>query len=209
MSPSPTRLFCFDLASPLCYLAAERALQTLPGPVEWLPVSAVDLPDAERFEAFRCETEAQAFREDVQRRAGELGLPPVRWPEPFPFDGEAAMRVATFAKGIGKTVAFAQAAFRQAFAGGHALDREDFVLIAAAACEMHPRAALNAIASKETAQRLRSASRLAASRGVSDLPAVVVDGQVFTGERALERAGRQIAATPAAEPPVTLEVRAR
>jgi 2-hydroxychromene-2-carboxylate isomerase len=205
VSASQARLFCFDLASPLCYLAAERALQTLPGPVEWLPVCAADLPNAERFEAFRCETEAQAFREDVERRADELMLPPVRWPQPFPFDSEAAMRAAIFAKGIGKTVAFAQAAFRQAFAGGHALDSEDFVLIAAAACEMHPQ---SAIASQETTRRLRTAGRLAASHGVCDLPAVVVDGEVFTGERALEDAGRRIAATPPAEPPFTLEVSA-
>ena len=31
---------------------------------------------------------------------------PVRWPEPFPFDTELAMRVATFAKQTGRAVAF-------------------------------------------------------------------------------------------------------
>ncbi len=40
------------------------------------------------------------------------------WPADFPFDSELAMLVATYAKSIGRVVPFAQAAFRQAFAGG-------------------------------------------------------------------------------------------
>ena len=43
--------------------------------------------------------------------------------EPFPFDSSLAMRAATYAKSIGRTVPFAQAAFRQAFAGGRSLER--------------------------------------------------------------------------------------
>ena len=77
-------------------------------------------------------------RAEIERRAQELGLQPVRWPDPYPFDSSLAMRAATYAKSIGRTVPFAQAAFRQAFAGGHSLEDPDFVLIAAAACEMHP-----------------------------------------------------------------------
>ena len=52
------------------------------------------------------------------------------------------MRVATYAKSIGRTVPFAQAAFRQAFAGGRTSPTPDYVVIAAAACEMHPEAVL-------------------------------------------------------------------
>ena len=50
------------------------------------------------------------------------------------------MRVATFAKEIGRAVSFSLAAFRQAFAAGRDLTDPDNVLIAAAASEMHPRA---------------------------------------------------------------------
>jgi 2-hydroxychromene-2-carboxylate isomerase len=186
MSEMPAGLFCFDLVSPLCYLVAEQVLHLRDhGPLEWLPVSSASLPGAACFDAFRCETEEQAFREDVQRRAYALGLPPLRWPEPFPFDSSLAMLVATYAKQIGRVVPFAQAAFRQAFAGGHALDSEDFVLIAAAACEMHPKAVLIAAESRSTAQQLHSAGALAARRGVDELPAIVFGGEVFSGERAL------------------------
>src|SRR4051794_41570312 len=76
--------------------------------------------------------------EDVQRRAQALGLMALRWPDPFPADTEWAMLAATYAKQIGRGVAFSLAAFRQAFAGGRALSRRDNVLIAAAAREMHP-----------------------------------------------------------------------
>jgi len=145
--------FYFDLRSPDAYLAAERALSVLPAPCEWQPVLAAMLPAAERFESFRCEQELLAFREDVERRAAALSLQPLRWPEPFPFDSELAMLAATFAKRIGKTVAFALAAFRQAFAGGHALDT-DHVLIAASACEMHPRAVLKALESRRVREQL-------------------------------------------------------
>ena len=50
------------------------------------------------------------------------------------------MRVATFAKQTGRTIAFSLAAFRQQFAAGKDLSDPDNVMIAAAACELHPRA---------------------------------------------------------------------
>ncbi len=76
----------------------------LPGPVEWQPVLARELPGAETFEAFRCREEEDVFRVDVARRARELGLQPLRWPTEFPFDSTLAMRAATYAKSIGRTV---------------------------------------------------------------------------------------------------------
>jgi 2-hydroxychromene-2-carboxylate isomerase len=181
--------FYFDLRSPRAYLAAERALQVLPGPCEWQPVLSRLLPRAERFEVYRCEQEVLAMREDVERRAAALGLAPVRWPSPFPFDSDFAMLVATFAKRIGRTVAFALAAFRQAYAGGHALSVPDHVLIAAAACEMHPKAILAATRSRGLREELERASADAASIGVDDVPAVRIGEHVVVGERALEEAG--------------------
>jgi 2-hydroxychromene-2-carboxylate isomerase len=98
------------------------------------------------------------------------------------------MRVATYAKSIGRVVPFAQAAFRQAFAGGRALDAKDNVLIAAAACEMHPSAVLKSAELRSVGERLSSATAEAAALGVGDVPAVSVGGRVFHGERSLEEA---------------------
>jgi 2-hydroxychromene-2-carboxylate isomerase len=188
---APDAAFYFDLASPLAYLAAEQMLHTMPVACEWQPVLTRELPAGESFEGFRCREDEDIFRLNVERRARELGLQRLRWPEPFPFDSTPAMRAAMYAKSIGRTVAFAQAAFRQAFAGGRSLAETDNVLIAAAACEMHPAAVLKALELGSVAEQLMASTSHAAAEGVRDVPAVRVDGRVFHGERALEDAARQ------------------
>ena len=105
---------------------------------EWQPVLARELPGAESFEAFRCRDDEDIFRLEIERRAARARPAAAALARSFPVRQRFAMRVATYAKSIGKVVAFTQAAFRQAFAGGRPLDATDNVLIAAAACEMHP-----------------------------------------------------------------------
>jgi 2-hydroxychromene-2-carboxylate isomerase len=189
--PAPPASFYFDLASPLCYLAAERILQVLPGPAQWRPIHAEKLLDA-----FRCEQELDALREDVARRAEELALQPLRWPSELPFDSAFAMRVATYASSIGRAVPFAQAAFRQAYAGGRSLADRDSVLIAAAACEMHPTAVLRAGELRSVAEELERETAAALAAGVASVPAVLVGERVFEGERALEEAAAEMDSTP-------------
>jgi 2-hydroxychromene-2-carboxylate isomerase len=193
--------FYFDLASPLAYLAAERVLHMLPAPAEWRPVIARALeanvsPDAHQATATHGVTstrdEPPLSRAEIERRAHELGLQPIRWPQPFPFDSTLAMRVATYAASIGRAVPFAQAAFRQAFAGGHSLEDPNFVLIAAAACEMHPTAVLRGAELRSTAERLEAATVAAAQAGVTDVPAIVAGEHVFAGEDMLERAAERM-----------------
>ncbi len=204
---TPDAVFYFDLSSPPAYLAAEQVLQALPGPAEWRPVLAAELPGSQPFQAFRCRQEEQAFREDLTRRAAALGLQPLRWPSPFPFDSTLAMRAATYARSIGRTVPFAQAAFRQAFAGGRSLGDPENVLIAAAACEIHPSALLGAAELRSIDEQLRQSTAHAAALGVSELPAVWVDdvtresgGTVFAGEASLGQAAAHMRA--ARTPPV-------
>ncbi|MCL2769170.1 MAG: DsbA family protein [Solirubrobacterales bacterium] len=191
--PEPPSAFYFDLASPLAYLAAERALQLIPG-VRWVPVLARELPAPESFEAFRCATEERIFRSEIERRTHQLGLQPLVWPARFPFDSARAMLAATYAMSIGRTVAFTLAAFRQAFAGGHPLDDEQFVLIAAAACEMHPDAVLRALTTRSIGEQLAAHTARAAREGALDVPAVTIAGRTFVGERALEQAAAHAAA---------------
>ena len=103
------------------------------------------------------------------------------------------MRVATYAKGGGRAVAFSLAAFRQVFAGGRELGDEGTVLIAAAACEMHPTAVLKGAALRSVGASLERAGERARQAGVSALPAIEVAGQTFCGEQALERATEALA----------------
>jgi len=139
-------------------------------------------------------------RAEIERRARELQLQPLRWPEPFPFDSTLAMRAATYAASIGRTVPFAQAAFRQAFAGGHSLESEDYVLIAAAACEMHPTAVLRGAAMRSTAERLAAATAEAVQAGVTEVPAIVAGERVFAGREMLGHAAAQMRSEAGDEP---------
>jgi 2-hydroxychromene-2-carboxylate isomerase len=135
-------------------------------------VLARELPSAESWEAFRCAEERDIALSQVERTAAEQGLQPLRWPDPFPVDSLFAMRVATYAKQIGRTVAFALAAYRQAFAGGRSLAEPDNVVIAAAACEMHPSAVMKAADLRGVRSALEAATARAIALGVRDVPAV-------------------------------------
>jgi 2-hydroxychromene-2-carboxylate isomerase len=185
--------FYFDLASPEAYLSAERILHTMPVAVEWVPVLARELgPTAETWQAFRCAEDRQIALMRIERTAAERGLQPLRWPDGFPFDSSYAMLVATYAKQIGRTVQFALAAFRQAFAAGRALDFVDNVLIAASACEMHPQAILKGARTRVIHEALIDATVEAHQRGVRDVPAVWTGQQVFHGDAALDAAAEAL-----------------
>ena len=211
--------FYYDLASPLAYLAAELAPRALGGAARWQPVLARDLPrhvatkpdggssearstgssDARSTGSAAPPTDPTALRAGIERRARELGLQPLRWPNPFPFDSEAALRAATYATQIGRGIAFAQAAFRQAFAGGHALSDPDWILVAAAACEMHPRAVLTSMSRASIAGALGEATAQAAAGGVREVPCLARDARattLLTGADALDELACLAGLTP-------------
>jgi 2-hydroxychromene-2-carboxylate isomerase len=184
--------FYYDLGSPYAYLSAERisglfAEAELEQP-EWQPVLLGGLfARFDRGSWSETPRRAEGMAE-IERRAAAYGLPPIAWPKPWPGNGLVAMRAATFAKQTGRTVAFSLAAFRQAFAAGRDLSDADNVLIAGAACEMHPRALLKAVETRVVKDALREATDRAGDLGVEGVPAVVVDGEVFWGDDRLEDA---------------------
>jgi 2-hydroxychromene-2-carboxylate isomerase len=159
-------VFYYDLGDPLCYLAAEQVMSALPVVPEWEPIH---WPEA-----------LARDRRALERRARELGIQPLRWPEPWPPDSRRAMLAATYAKGIGRAVAFSLAAFRQAFAAGRNLADEDTILIAGAACEIHPTALLKGIATHSVTTVLETATQRARSAGVRELPAIQIGDSVFS-----------------------------
>jgi 2-hydroxychromene-2-carboxylate isomerase len=178
-SPAPGQpVFYYDLGNPLCYLVAERIMNTLPVVPEWEPVLGAAfgnppvLPD----------------RAAIERVARERGLQPLRWPSRWPPDTRVAMLAATYAKRVGRAVAFSLAAFRQAFAAGRDLSDTDTVLLAAAACEMHPNAVLKGIELRSVHSSLDEAMHRARAAGVGALPAVQVGARVFEADAGLELA---------------------
>jgi len=192
-SSTDSPAFYFDLAVPECYLVAERILHTLPVACEWRPVLGCDLPGGLRFGAWRCAEERAIELERFEREAARHGLQPLRWPAELPIDSAFAMRVAMYASSIGRAVAFAQAAFRQAYAGGRDLSVPDNVLIAASACEMHPAAVLKAAGLRSVSGALERTTSEAAERGVTSLPAIYSDGAIHDGAAGLDCAARALA----------------
>ncbi len=184
--------FYYDLGSPYAYLSAERISglfvdAELEQP-EWQPILLGGL--FQRFDRGSwAETEARAEgMAEVERRAVEYGLPPIVWPDPWPGNSLNAMRVATFAKQTGRAVSYSLAAFRQAFAAGRDLSVPDNVAIAAAACELHPRALGAAVKTAGVKDALRAATDAAGERGVFGVPTVAVGDRVFWGDDRLEEA---------------------
>lgn len=184
--------FYFDLGSPYSYLAAERVSGLFAeaglGQPEWVPVLLGGL--FQRFDrgSWSLTPARGEGIAEVKRRGAAYGLPPIVWPDPWPANYLTAMRAATFAKQTGRTVAFALAAFRQAFAAGRDLGDPDNVVIAGAACEMHPRALLKAVETKVVKNGLIEATATAGDRGVKGVPALVVGERVFWGDDRLEEA---------------------
>jgi 2-hydroxychromene-2-carboxylate isomerase len=186
--------FFYDLRSADAWLAAERVVDVLGAVPEFCPVDLNGLAAGD-VGPFRCAAEVDAHFEDVRRRAETYATLTLKPPAEYPFDDTRfALLAATYAKQIGKVVAFSLACFRQAFNGGRDLADRDTVFLAGAAAEIHPAALEKGALLKGTAQRLDEATAEAAELGVLDVPAVLVPGgRLFHGDAELEHAAEALA----------------
>jgi len=189
-------VFYYELNSPYSWLAAERINSTLPEPPVWKPISYGHVVKHTGVLPWSLKEDRSKGMIEVERRAKERNLQAVRWPDGWPAETPTltALRAATFAMEIGKGVAFSLAAFRQEFNAGRSLGDVDTLLLAAAACELHPDAVLKAIERESIKQRLTDATNEAIERGVTGVPTVAVGGELFWGDDRLEDAAEAIAA---------------
>ncbi|MET0762715.1 MAG: 2-hydroxychromene-2-carboxylate isomerase [Thermoleophilaceae bacterium] len=186
-------VFYYDLGSPYSYLTAERIHQVLPEVAVWQPILLGGIWKESGGRSWGVTDQRDAGMVEVERRAAEYGLMPIRWPEGWPNNTLQAMRAAVWAQQLGRTVAFTLAAFRQAFAGGKDLSDTDYVLMAAAACELHPNAVLKALGTQSVKDRLREVTREAYDRGVRGVPTIAVGDELFWGDDRLEDAAAAVA----------------
>jgi 2-hydroxychromene-2-carboxylate isomerase len=187
----PQVTFYFDLGSPYAYLAAERLPQTLPGRVSWQPVLLGGLfklsgRSSWALGEYRSRREGMA---EIERRARAYGLPSIAWPDPWPSDYLAAMRVATFAFALGRGPEFTSTAFRDAFQHGRDLGIVANVLDAAERSGLGRREAEAASGDPQIKQALREATSAAHGLGVFGVPTVVVEDELFWGDDRLEDVG--------------------
>jgi 2-hydroxychromene-2-carboxylate isomerase len=196
LSENSRAAFYYDFSSPYSYLAAERisgvfAEAGVEQP-EWVPISFGHvLKETGRVPwSMQPDGPNQADLDEIQRRAAERGLPEVVYPAGWPEDNYtlAPIRAAVYAKESGRVVSFSLAAFRQAFAAGRDLSDLDNVLLAAAACELHPKAVLKGIETKAVKEALKRATAAALERGLVGVPTVAVGGELYWGDDKLEQA---------------------
>src|SRR5262249_10315797 len=118
------------------------------------------------------------------------GLPKVVYPEDWPIEDYSLnpVRAAVYAKESGRVVSFSLACFRQVFAAGRDMSEVDNVLIAAAACELHPNAVLKGIETQSVKDKLRAATDEAIERGLEGIPTLAVGNRLFWGDDQLEKA---------------------
>jgi 2-hydroxychromene-2-carboxylate isomerase len=183
-------VFYYDLMSPYAYLAAERIERVLPRPARWQPVllggifkltgrSSWALGDYERRRRGMAE---------IERRARDYGVPPLRWPDPWPSSSLHAMRAAIHARRAGREREFAAAAYEVAFAEGNDLGELQHVLDAAERAGLAASEVEAAIANPAVKEELRSATDEAHARGVFGVPTVAVGDELFWGDDRLEEA---------------------
>jgi 2-hydroxychromene-2-carboxylate isomerase len=193
--------FYYDFNSPYSYLAAERIsglfAEAGAAQPEWQPISFGHLLQATGRTPWSMQPGGPDPEglEEVQRRAAERGLPEVRYPRGWPVESYTLnpLRAAIYAKESGRVVSFSLACFRQVFAAGRDMSDVDNVLIAAAACELHPNAVLKGIKAQSVKEKLRSATEEAIATGVQGIPTVAVGDKLFWGDDRLAAAVRAAA----------------
>jgi 2-hydroxychromene-2-carboxylate isomerase len=178
--------FFFDLACPFTYLAVERVERSF-DEVIWRPASSDAL---RRFSLAHDDVCAASVRRAAEERAAALRLPLV-WPERFPEDVPAAMRVASRAAEGGRGAAFVLAATRLAFCGGFDLDDPEILAEAAAAAGVVLEDTLEAARDEGRDGAIERAGRALLAAGADRLPALRVGRALYWGE---ERVGEALAA---------------
>jgi 2-hydroxychromene-2-carboxylate isomerase len=187
-------VFYYDFSSPYSYLAAERISAVFAEAdteqPEWVPISFGHVLQATGRRPWSFEEDKSEDWAEIQRRADERGLPKVLYPDGWPIESYSLLpiRAATYAKESGRVVSFTLAAFRQHFAAGRPLNDPDNVVLAAAACELHPKAVLKGIETKSVKDRLKQATAEAIDRGLEGIPTLAVGDELFWGDDRLEDA---------------------
>ena len=178
--------FLFDLACPFTYLAAERVDRAFDA-VVWTPASGTALRRGS-FDGHSAG--ARRMRRAVEERAAQLRMPLI-WPDRFPDEVPAAMRVASLASERGRGAAFTLAAGRLAYCGGFDLEDPEILAEAAAAAGLALDEALAAARDHGRDGALDAAGRRMLASGADRLPALSVGRALFWGE---ERVGDAAAA---------------
>jgi 2-hydroxychromene-2-carboxylate isomerase len=187
--------FYFDVGSPYAYLASERVEGLFGDAVTWQPVLLGGLFRLTGRSSWALGDYARRQRgmAVIERRARGYGLPPLRWPDPWPSDYLTAMRATTYAFAQGCGHEFTRAAFRAAFQQGTDLSIDAHVWRVARSVGLDPDAVRAGALAPENKSALRAATEAAHARGVFGVPTLAVGDELFWGDDRLDAAAAELA----------------
>ena len=169
-----TRAFYFDVGSPYVYLTVAR----LPlDDVEWKPISLGGLFKLTGRSSWGLSDAREDGMAEVEARAARYGLPPIRWPDPWPGHYLNAMRACL----VGGEP-FARVALRMGFVEGRDLSQLGAIREAALRAGLDPLTVQERISDPEIKQRLIDETEAAHALGVIGVPTLATDDGLLWGD---------------------------
>jgi 2-hydroxychromene-2-carboxylate isomerase len=183
-------VFYFDLSSPYAYLASTRVDDVLPIRPEWRPIAFGVIVERIGKVPWSFQPDREAHFAEIDKRAVERGVPPVRYPEGWPRESYSLLplRAVLTLTDQDETRRLVRELYRTAFVDGRPLSDVDAVLDAAEAAGLDRESVRAATARQEIKDRLRAQTDEALAAGVTGVPTVAVGEQLFWGDDRLEDA---------------------
>ena len=171
--------FYFDVGSPYVYLTVQRlGLED----AEWKPISLGGLFKLTGRSSWGLGDGREAGMAEIEARAARYGLPPVRWPDPWPGHYLAAMRACLVAAESGAGEAFARVALRMGFVEGRDVSQLGAIREAALRAGLDPLHVQERLGAPEIKQRLIDETEAAHARGVIGVPTLATGDRLQWGD---------------------------
>jgi 2-hydroxychromene-2-carboxylate isomerase len=187
--------FYYDPSSPYAWMAEERIGELIPD-ADWQALYGFGLLKAAGRTPWVLTEERDSRLAEIAQRAERYGLPPIGWPGALPSRAVDLARAARVAGRHDLEQPFAIAVSRAIFTEGRDPSTPDELRGICRAVGLDADAVLAGLADQEVKDEVRATIDTALARGVTGVPAVVVDDEVFWGDDRLEEAAARSAGVP-------------
>jgi 2-hydroxychromene-2-carboxylate isomerase len=182
-------VFFYDFSSPYAYLASQRIEDLIPG-ARWQPIMFGALLRQIGKRPWSLSPGREVRMREIEALAAQRGLPPVVWPQGWPAETYSvnAPRAAALAADAGRLHEFTHAAFHSVFVDARPLNELKALLDVCERAGLDRDEAAAGIERDEIKERVRGDTEAAVKRGITGIPTVDVNGELFWGDDRLEEA---------------------